>query len=151
MKIELILLDPRIDGMHYGSEGAAACDLRACRLGDKPLDFNINMHPGHKVKIGAGFAMHLAPMMAALILPRSGLGSAGIRLSNVVGLIDSDYQGEIIVALENQGTEVFVLEPMMRIAQLLITPYMRPEVSIVREFSIETDRGTGGFGSTGHE
>ena len=151
--MELKILDYRISGLTYGSELAAGADLRACTLDPvgsrKAFTEAVNLYPGHKVKIGCGFALHLGVNTCALILPRSGLGTAGIRLSNVIGLIDADYQGEVIVAIENQSNDVFILEPLARIAQLVITPFLRPHFEIVDEFTVATKRGDGGFGSTG--
>ena len=151
--MELKILDDRIAGLTYGSEGAAASDLRACTLDPtgarKALTEVIHLYPGHKVKIGCGFAIHLDENTCALLLPRSGLGTAGIRLANTVGLIDADYQGEVIASIENQGNDVFNLEPLARIAQLVLVPFIRPRFEIVDDFTVATKRGTGGFGSTG--
>ena len=162
MKVELKILDDRISGLNYATAGAAAVDLRACTLDPlgtpKPIIEKINLYPGHKVKIGAGVALSLATMnhgedaslrFAAIILPRSGLGTAGIQLSNVVGLIDEDFQGEIVMAIENRGEEVYVLEPTSRLAQMYITPVIVPHFEVVDQFSAPSERGAGGFGSTG--
>lgn len=160
MNLEIKIIDSRLEGNEsYMSVGACAMDLRACRLGEKQLE-KINLYPGGKVKIGAGFAIHLDEndpdeppfvKLAGMILPRSGLGSRGIRLGNVVGLVDSDFQGEIIMAIENQGEEMFVIEPMMRLAQMMIVPAFVPSFTVVEEFTKTTERGAGGFGSTGHQ
>lgn len=163
MKIEMQILDPRIDTDElrpkYATAGSCALDLRACRLETKPMTAKINLYPGGKVKVGAGFSIHMQPIdepadvelrFGALLLPRSGLGSRGIVLSNVVGLIDADYQGEVIMAIENRGSEVFVIEPLSRLAQMAITPVVCPKFAIVQEFTETTARGAGGFGHTGN-
>jgi len=164
VKLEIVIHEERLintEGMfpNYAIPGSAAIDLRACRIDGKPMTSKINLYPGHKVKIGAGFAVHLQHedfadneyqvKLASMIIPRSGLGSKGIRLSNVLGLIDSDFQGEIIMAIENTGDEVFILEPMDRIAQMAIVSVFTPGFEVVEQFSQDTARGAGGFGSTG--
>lgn len=169
MKLEIKILDKRIDTddmrPQYQTEGAAAIDLRACTLdplGGKPKELvdQLNLYPGHKVKIGAGFAIHLednededAPFvkLAGMLIPRSGLGSRGIVLSNVVGLIDADFQGHITMAIENRGGDVFSFFPLERLAQMVIVPVFTPEFKVVNEFSVITARGSGGFNSTGTE
>ena len=124
--------------------GSAGLDLRA--MLDEPLTLN----PGETRLIKTGLAIHLAdPGYAALILPRSGLGHKhGIVLGNLVGLIDSDYQGELMVSTWNRGQEAFTIEPMERIAQLVIVPVVQMQMNIVDDFEA-SDRGAGGFGSTG--
>ena len=119
-------------------------DLRAC------IDTSLTLHPGATALIPTGIAIHLGdPGLAAMILPRSGLGHKhGIVLGNLVGLIDSDYQGQIFVSTWNRGSHVFVIDPMERIAQLVIVPVVQVAFNIVDEFS-ESERGAGGFGSTG--
>ena len=168
MKLEIKIFDQRIDcddkRPQYQTSGACAVDLRACTLDPlgtpKQITEKINLYPGHKVKVGAGFAVHLvdvsdtepdAPFIkiASLLIPRSGLGSDGIVLSNTVGLIDSDYQGEVIMSLENRGHEVFIVEPMVRLAQMMVIPCFTPEFEFVPAFSSTTERGAGGFNSTG--
>ena len=128
----------------YATEGSAGLDLRA--MLDEPLTLN----PGETKLIKTGLAIHLAdPGYAALILPRSGLGHKhGIVLGNLVGLIDSDYQGELMVSTWNRGTAPFTIEPMERIAQLVIVPVVQMQMNIVDDFEA-SDRGAGGFGSTG--
>ncbi|MCS6996371.1 MAG: dUTP diphosphatase [Casimicrobiaceae bacterium] len=128
----------------YGSAGAAGLDLRACI--DAPLD----LAPGATELVPTGIAIHLAdPGYAALILPRSGLGHRhGIVLGNLVGLIDSDYQGELLVSVWNRGTAAYTIQPLERIAQLVIVPVVQARFEEVAEFS-PTARGAGGFGSTG--
>ncbi|MCL1597180.1 dUTP diphosphatase [Parasutterella secunda] len=146
MKVDVKILDPRVkDKMPtYATTGSAGLDLRA--ILDEPLTLN----PGETRLIKTGLAIHLAdPGYAALILPRSGLGHKhGIVLGNLVGLIDSDYQGELMVSTWNRGQEAFTIEPMERIAQLVIVPVVQMQMNIVDDFET-SDRGAGGFGSTG--
>ncbi|PWB58755.1 MAG: dUTP diphosphatase [Nitrosomonadales bacterium] len=146
MKIDVKILDPR---MHeqlpaYATPGAAGLDLRACLEG--PLALN----PGQTELIPTGIAIHLAdPGYAAMILPRSGLGHKhGIVLGNLVGLIDSDYQGQLFVSCWNRGHTAFTINPMERIAQLVVVPVAQAAFNIVDEFA-GSERGEGGFGSTG--
>ena len=129
---------------HYGTPGAAGLDLRACL--DKPLTLN----PGDSQLVPSGIAIHIGdPGFAAIILPRSGLGAKhGIVLGNLVGLIDSDYQGQILVSLWNRGQAAFTIQPMDRIAQLVVVPVQQVEFNVVEEFDT-SHRGAGGFGSTG--
>jgi dUTP pyrophosphatase len=145
-QLDVKILDPRIKDRlpHYATAGAAGLDLRAC------IDQPIELKPGATELIPSGMAVHLAdPGLAAMILPRSGLGHKhGIVLGNLVGLIDSDYQGQIFVSLWNRGSCVFVLNPMERIAQLVVVPVLQVTLKIVDDFSV-SERGAGGFGSTG--
>jgi dUTP pyrophosphatase len=129
---------------HYASPGAAGMDLRAC------IEMPMRLHKGETLLVPTGIAIHLADAgMAALILPRSGLGHKhGIVLGNLVGLIDSDYQGEIFVSLWNRGHEVFTLNPLDRIAQLVVVPVLQVGFNIVDQF-VASERGAAGFGSTG--
>ena len=149
---ELLVLDPRLHewGLpSYQSAMAAAIDLHAC------IDAVLEIHPGTApVLIAAGFAVHLAdPGLAALVLPRSGMGhKRGLVLGNLVGLIDPDYTGPIMVSAWNRnppGTAPVLLAPGERFAQLLFVPIVRPELVVVDAFSAITRRGAGGFGSTG--
>ena len=128
----------------YATSGSAGLDLRACI--DEPME----IMPGETKLIPTGLAIHIAdPGYAALILPRSGLGHKhGIVLGNLVGLIDSDYQGQLMVSTWNRGTDAFILHPMERLAQLVIVPVLQVGFNVVEEFE-ESDRGAGGFGSTG--
>ncbi len=128
----------------YGSIGSAGLDLRAC------INEEITIKPGETALIPTGFAMFLKnPDYAACILPRSGLGHKhGIVLGNLVGLIDSDYQGELVVSCWNRSSENFTINPLDRIAQMIIVPVMQANLNIVKDFEA-TDRGSGGFGSTG--
>ena len=146
MKIDLKVLDKRIEPYlpTYATEGSAGLDLRAV------LDAPLSIPPGDTVLIKTGLAIHIAdPNFAAVILPRSGLGhKKGIVLGNLVGLIDSDYQGELMISTWNRSKTPFVLEPFERLAQLVIVPVARAEFNRVDEFKA-TDRGSGGFGSTG--
>jgi len=128
----------------YGSIGSAGLDLRAC------INEQMTIKPGETALIPTGFAMFLKnPDYAACILPRSGLGHKhGIVLGNLVGLIDSDYQGELMVSCWNRSSENFTVNPLDRIAQMIIVPVMQANFNIVKDFEA-TDRGSGGFGSTG--
>lgn len=146
MKVDLKVLDERMKAQlpTYATSGSAGLDLRAC------LDEAITIEPGQTVLVPTGLAIHLAdPGYAAVILPRSGLGHKhGIVLGNLVGLIDSDYQGQLMVSVWNRGQTRFTMEPMERMAQLVIVPVQQVEFNLVEEFTA-TDRGEGGFGSTG--
>ncbi len=146
MHIDVKILDPRLRNHlpSYATTGSAGLDLRAC------IEHVLTLRPGETELIPTGMAIHLAdPGYAALILPRSGLGHKhGIVLGNLVGLIDSDYQGQLFVSCWNRGREVFMLNPMERIAQLVIVPVVQASFNVVDEFSA-SDRGSGGFGSTG--
>ena len=145
-KVDVKILDPRLleNPPAYGTPGSAGIDLRAC------IEHNMIVNPGQCELIPSGIAMHIGdPHYAAMILPRSGLGHKhGIVLGNLVGLIDSDYQGQIFVSLWNRGHTPFTLMPLERMAQLVIVPVMQVQFNIVAEFPI-SQRGTGGFGSTG--
>ncbi|HYP67973.1 MAG TPA: dUTP diphosphatase [Thiobacillaceae bacterium] len=146
MILEVKILDPRLRDQppRYATTGAAGLDLRAA------VDTPINLDPGETQLIPTGMAIHIGdPGYAALILPRSGLGHKhGIVLGNLVGLIDSDYQGQLFISCWNRGRTAFVLNPMERLAQLVIVPVVQAEFNIVDEFA-ESHRGEGGFGSTG--
>ena len=145
-KIDVKVLDPRIKDQlpHYATSGSAGLDLRAC------IDSALTLKPGQPELIPSGIAIHLDdPGLAAIILPRSGLGHKhGIVLGNLLGLIDSDYQGQIFVSVWNRGQKDFVLNPMERIAQLVVVPVTQVAFNVVENFS-ESHRGGGGFGSTG--
>ncbi|MDR3220903.1 MAG: dUTP diphosphatase [Candidatus Accumulibacter sp.] len=144
--IDVRILDPRLkDSLpRYATPGSAGLDLRAC------IEAPMTLRPGETRLIPSGMAIHLDdPGLAALILPRSGLGHKhGIVLGNLVGLIDSDYQGEIKVSTWNRGQENFTLNPLDRLAQLVIVPVLQAAFNVVEEFTAST-RGAGGFGSTG--
>ncbi|MEX3956895.1 dUTP diphosphatase [Trinickia sp. EG282A] len=146
MKLDLKILDARMREYlpAYATPGSAGLDLRACL--DKPL----TMEPGETRLVPTGLAIHVGdPGFAALILPRSGLGHKhGIVLGNLVGLIDSDYQGELMISTWNRGQTTFTLNPMERLAQLVIVPVVQAQFNIVDDF-VESERGAGGFGSTG--
>ncbi len=146
LTVELKILDDRLRNMMpaYATPGSAGLDLRAC------IDHVMTLHPGETELIPTGMAMHLADSgYAAMILPRSGLGHKhGIVLGNLVGLIDSDYQGQLLVSCWNRGREPFLLNPLERIAQLVIVPVMQASFEVVKEFQA-SERGEGGFGSTG--
>lgn len=145
-KLDVKILDARIREMlpQYGTPGAAGLDLRACL--DKPL----TLQPGESQLVPSGIAIHLAdPGYAAIVLPRSGLGAKnGIVLGNLVGLIDSDYQGQVFVSLWNRGRAAFTIQPMDRVAQMVVIPVQQVEFNVVEEFEASS-RGAGGFGSTG--
>jgi len=145
-KLEVKILDERMRSMlpRYASSGAAGLDLRACL--EKPL----TLEPGDSQLVSSGIAIHVAdPGYAAVILPRSGLGAKnGIVLGNLVGLIDSDYQGPLMISAWNRGNSAFTIQPLDRIAQLIVVPVVQVEFQVVEEFAAST-RGTGGFGSTG--
>lgn len=144
--IDVKVLDRRLDAHlpAYATPGSAGLDLRAC------IDHVLTVRPGDADLIPTGIAIHLAdPGLAAMILPRSGLGHRhGIVLGNLVGLIDSDYQGQIFVSLWNRGGTPFILNPLERIAQLVVVPVVQVAFNVVEDFS-ESARGAGGFGSTG--
>ena len=146
MHIDLKILDPRVAEQlpAYATPGSAGLDLRAC------LDAPLTIAPGSTHLVPTGLAIHLAdPGYAAIILPRSGLGHKhGIVLGNLVGLIDSDYQGQLMVSLWNRGQTEFVVHPFERMAQLVIVPVVQAEFRVVEDFT-DSDRGAGGFGSTG--
>ena len=145
-KIDLVILDPRIKDQlpAYATPGSAGLDLRAC------IDHPIELAPGQTELIPTGMAIHIADnAYAAVILPRSGLGHKhGIVLGNLVGLIDSDYQGQLFVSCWNRGHANFTVNPLERIAQLVIVPVQRVDFNIVESFG-KSERGAGGFGSTG--
>ena len=146
MLVNLKVLDKRMESQlpEYATAGSAGLDLRAC------IDEAIVLEPGQIELIPTGLAIHIDnPGYAAMILPRSGLGhKQGIVLGNLVGLLDSDYQGELMVSAWNRGNTSFTLEPMERLAQLVIVPVQQVQFNVVDEFE-ESDRGEGGFGSTG--
>ena len=145
-KLEVKILDQRIRGTlpHYATAGAAGLDLRAC------VDAPLVLQPGDSKLVSSGIAIHIGdPGHAAIILPRSGLGARnGIVLGNLVGLIDSDYQGPLMVSVWNRGREPFTVQPMDRIAQLVVIPVVQVEFEVVEDFAASA-RGAGGFGSTG--
>ncbi len=147
-KIDLKILDPRVGNEFplpaYATEGSAGLDLRAC------LDEALTVEPGQTHLIPTGLAIHIADSsLAATILPRSGLGHKhGIVLGNLVGLIDSDYQGQLMVSVWNRGHSTFTIEPGDRIAQLVFVPVVQADFNIVSDFDT-SDRGEGGFGHSG--
>ena len=145
-KLDVKILDERIRASlpAYATAGSAGLDLRAC------IDEPLTLRPGESALIPSGLAIHLAdPGLAAMVIPRSGLGHKhGIVLGNLVGLIDSDYQGPLMVSCWNRGREPFVVNPLERIAQLVVVPVVQVELNVVDAFE-ESARGAGGFGSTG--
>ena len=147
MQIDVKILDPRmVDQLPaYATSGSAGLDLRAY------LDEALTLQPNAWQLVPTGIAIHLAdPGYAALILPRSGLGHKhGIVLGNLVGLIDSDYQGQLMVSAWNRSQQAFTIEPMERIAQLVIVPVVQARFNVVSEFPAQSERGAGGYGSTG--
>ena len=146
MRLDVRILDRRLQDQlpAYATAGSAGLDLRAC------IDTPLTLAPGDAQLLPTGMAIHLGdPGYAAMILPRSGLGTRhGIVLGNLVGLIDSDYQGPLMVSCWNRGREPFTIQPMERIAQMIVVPVTRVQWNPVEAF-VETDRGSGGFGSTG--
>jgi dUTP diphosphatase len=148
--VELKILDERIGKEfplpQYATHGAAGLDLRAC------LDEHLHVAPGETHLVPTGFAMHIAdPHLAAVLLPRSGLGHKnGIVLGNLVGLIDSDYQGQVFVSIWNRGNEPFTIEPGDRIAQMVFVPVVQGAFTVVADFKA-SKRGAGGFGSSGRK
>ena len=147
-RIDVKILDERLRDSppHYATPGSAGLDLRAC------LAAPLEIAPGQTTLVPTGMAIHLAdPGLAAMILPRSGLGHKhGIVLGNLVGLIDSDYQGELMVSVWNRGQEPFTLHPLDRIAQLVVVPVLQVGFNVVDDFAA-SHRGEGGFGSTGKQ
>lgn len=149
IQVEYKILDERlgneIEMPHYGTPGSAGLDLRAC------IDEVLTIEPGQTVLIPTGMAVHLDdPSLAAMLLPRSGLGHKhGIVLGNLVGLIDSDYQGPLMVSCWNRSQTAYQVEVGERIAQMVIVPVLQPVFTEVKEFGEATQRGLGGFGSTG--
>lgn len=147
-KIQLKILNARLGKEiplpHYATEGSAGLDLRAC------LDEPLQLMPGDTQLIPTGIAVYIAdPDLAAIILPRSGLGHKhGIVLGNLVGLIDSDYQGELLISCWNRGNDQFTIQPGERVAQLVIVPVVQAQFELVNEFAA-TERGEGGFGHSG--
>jgi dUTP pyrophosphatase len=147
-KIQLKILDSRIGNEfpipHYATEGSAGMDLRACVEGE------VELAPGDTYLVPTGMAIHVAdPGYAAVLLPRSGLGHKhGVVLGNLVGLIDSDYQGQLFVSCWNRSKESFTINPGERIAQMVVVPVVQAEFEIVEEFD-SSERGAGGFGHTG--
>jgi dUTP pyrophosphatase len=144
--VDLKVLDPRLRAHMptYASQGSAGLDLRAC------IEHVMTLQPGETELIPTGMAIHIGdPGYAAMILPRSGLGHKhGIVLGNLVGLIDSDYQGQLFISCWNRGRTPFMLSPMERIAQLVIVPVIQAQFNVVEDF-VASERGEGGFGSTG--
>jgi dUTP pyrophosphatase len=144
--VDFKILDPRLQDFppSYATPGSAGLDLRAC------IEQRIQLEPGQTALVPSGLAIHLAdPSLAAIVLPRSGLGHKhGIVLGNLVGLIDSDYQGQVLVSIWNRGAATFTLNPMERMAQLVIVPVVQVRFNRVEDFT-ESARGVGGFGSTG--
>ena len=149
IQVQYKILDARlgneIEMPHYGTKGSAGLDLRAC------IDEELTIQPGETVLIPTGMAIHLDdPGLAAMLLPRSGLGHKhGIVLGNLVGLIDSDYQGPLMVSCWNRSDKSYTVEVGERIAQMVIVPVLQPVFTEVQEFGDDTERGQGGFGSTG--
>lgn len=148
--LDVKILNPKIGNElplpAYATDGSAGMDLRAC------LDESVTIQPGQTVLIGTGLAIHIAdPALAGVILPRSGLGHKhGIVLGNLVGLIDSDYQGELMISCWNRGQSEFTIEPGERIAQYVLVPVIQAKLNIVDDFDT-SDRGAGGFGHSGRQ
>jgi dUTP pyrophosphatase len=146
--LQVKVLDPRVGKEialpHYATPGSAGMDLRAC------IDAPLALEPGQTKLIPTGIAIHLDdPALAAVLLPRSGLGHKhGVVLGNLVGLIDSDYQGQVMVSAWNRGQETYTISPGERIAQMVIVPVVQVQLEVVEQFT-ESERGAGGFGSSG--
>jgi len=149
MELDVKILDPRMADQlpQYATPGSAGLDLRAC------LDAPLTLAPNAWQLVPTGIAIHLRdPGYAAMLLPRSGLGHKhGIVLGNLVGLIDSDYQGQLMVSCWNRSDVAFTIEPMERIAQMVIVPVVQVRFNVVAEFGDVTERGAGGYGSTGKQ
>ena len=147
-KLDVRILDARLsaDLPRYATHGSAGLDLRAC------IDAPMTLKPGESNLVASGIAIHLGDRgLAAMILPRSGLGHKhGIVLGNLVGLIDSDYQGQIFVSMWNRGQHEYTVQPLERIAQLIVVPVIQVELNIVDDF-VESERAAGGFGHTGRK
>ncbi len=149
-RVEVKILDPRVGSdfalPDYATPGSAGIDLRAC------LDTGLVLNPGDCELVPTGLAIHMGDTnMAAVILPRSGLGHKhGIVLGNLVGLIDSDYQGQLFISVWNRGSDTFTIEPGDRVAQLVFVPVLHPEFVVVDEFAA-SERGEGGFGHSGKQ
>ena len=147
MLIDVKILDPRMAEQlpAYATTGSAGLDLRAC------LDEPLTLAPNAWQLVPTGLAVHLAdPAYAAMLLPRSGLGHKhGIVLGNLVGLIDSDYQGQLMVSCWNRSPTAFTIEPLERIAQMVIVPVVQAQFRVVDDFAAASERGAGGYGSTG--
>lgn len=149
-KIDIKILDPRVGKEFplpaYATPGSAGLDLRAC------IDTDLTVAPGETTLLPTGLAIHVAdPQLAAVILPRSGLGHKhGIVLGNLVGLIDSDYQGQLMVSVWNRSQQSFTVQPGDRIAQLVFVPVVQAEFNLVEEFD-SSERGEGGFGHSGRQ
>ena len=145
-QLDVRILDPRLRAQLpvHATSGSAGLDLRAC------IEAPLTLEPGAASLVSSGMAIHLAdPGLAAVVLPRSGLGhKSGIVLGNLVGLIDSDYQGPLMVSVWNRGKEAFTIQPMDRVAQLVVVPVVQVQLNVVDEFTA-SERGAGGFGSTG--
>jgi dUTP pyrophosphatase len=147
-RIQLRVLDPRVGRDFplpaHATSGSAGVDLRAC------VDTVLRVRPGETVLVPTGIALHIEdPGLAAVVLPRSGLGHKhGIVLGNLIGLIDSDYQGQLMVSCWNRGSEAFDIEPGLRLAQLVVVPVVQVDFDVVEEFTA-SERGAGGFGHTG--
>lgn len=145
LTVEIKILDSRLEqAPEYATPGSAGMDLRAC------IDTALELAPGQGELVPAGFAMHIAdPNYAAVLLPRSGLGHKhGIVLGNLTGLIDSDYQGPVMISVWNRGTTPYTIEPLERIAQMVFLPIQQVQFQPVADFK-DSERGAGGFGSTG--
>ena len=151
VKIETKIVNPLIGKdialPSYATDGSAAMDLRAC------VKEPIEIQPGETVLVGSGIAINIKdPNLVGIIVPRSGLGiNKGIILANTMGVIDSDYQGELKIGLFNRGQNPYIVKPAARICQMLFMPVTKATLTVVREFSNTTNRGSGGFGHTGRE
>lgn len=158
MDIQTKIIDTRLNepGMlGYATPGSAAIDLRACNIGGTTQFESFTMYPGDRVMFGSGVAFWMAGdddtrlPVAGLMIPRSGLGNKGLRLGNTAGLIDTDFQGQVLIAAHWTGDDPLTIRPLDRITQLIVFPYVRANLVRVPEFTNNTIRGAGGFGHTG--
>ena len=150
-ELQFQLIDKRLAAPEYATDGSAAFDLRACSFNEMMLQGRATIPPGGTFVIGTGVKLHIGSLDAGLVgmvMPRSSLGKRGFALQNTVGVIDADYQGEIILMCRNEHRHILTVDPLERVAQLLLVPVFRAEFKQVKEFKA-TARGAGGFGSTG--
>lgn len=149
---QVVLIDKRLEMPAYATDGSAGIDLRVCSFDGFRLQGRATIPPGATFEIGTGVKMHIGSVgsgLVGMVMPRSSLGKRGLALQNTVGVIDEDYQGEIILMCRNMHKHLLFLDPMERVAQLVLMPVFRTQLIEVAKFSVLTDRGVGGIGSTG--
>lgn len=149
---QVVLIDKRLEMPAYATDGSAGIDLRVCSFDGFRLQGRATIPPGATFEIGTGVKMHIGSVgsgLVGMVMPRSSLGKRGLALQNTVGVIDEDYQGEIILMCRNMHKHLLFLDPMERVAQLVLMPVFRTQLIEVAKFSVLTDRGAGGIGSTG--